>query len=164
MAPTHVPTVAKEQERVSFKDLADSLLGAMTATQEALAHPAADASAKLPVAERLVLESAAPALTEPAVAPLELETALKMLNETAPVATPVPEESDARPVEKVAAEPTLTLESAPSAPAAPARPAAETAKPAAPAMPQGFEGLKFPNDGVLTRQWMEFLSQMSTTK
>ena len=48
--------------------------------------------------------------------------------------------------------------------AAPERPVAETAKPAAPAMPQGFEGLKFPNDGVLTRQWMEFLSQMSTTK
>jgi len=42
--------------------------------------------------------------------------------------------------------------------------APEPAKPAAPALPQGFEGLKFPNDGVLTRQWMEFLSQMSTTK
>jgi hypothetical protein len=37
-------------------------------------------------------------------------------------------------------------------------------KPAAPAVPQGFEGLKFPNDGVLTRQWMEFLNQMSGTK
>jgi hypothetical protein len=165
MAPAHVPTVAKEQERVSFKDLADSLLGAMTATQEALAHPAADASAKPAVAERLVLESAAPALTEPVVAPLELETALQALNETAPVAaTPVLEENDARPVEKVTAEPALTLEPVPATPVGPERPAAETAKPAAPAVPQGFEGLKFPNDGVLTRQWMEFLSQMSTTK
>ena len=35
---------------------------------------------------------------------------------------------------------------------------------AAPAMPQGFEGLQFPNDGVLTRQWMEFLNQMAAGK
>ena len=40
----------------------------------------------------------------------------------------------------------------------------DTAKPAASGLPQEFKGLKFPNDGVLTRQWMEFLSQMSTTK
>jgi hypothetical protein len=63
--------------------------------------------------------------------------------------------------------PALTVENASAAPApaaAPERPITETGKPAAPAMPQGFEGLKFPNDGVLTRQWMEFLSQMSTTK
>ena len=32
----------------------------------------------------------------------------------------------------------------------------------APTLPQGMDGLKFPSDGVLTRQWMEFLSQMST--
>jgi hypothetical protein len=31
-------------------------------------------------------------------------------------------------------------------------------------LPQEFEGLKFPNDGVLTRQWMDFLNQMATTK
>ena len=43
-------------------------------------------------------------------------------------------------------------------------PVVEPAQSAAPAVPQGFEGLKFPNDGVLTRQWMEFLSQMSTSK
>jgi hypothetical protein len=40
----------------------------------------------------------------------------------------------------------------------------EEPKLAAPALPEGFEGLKFPNDGVLTRQWMEFLNQMSTTR
>ena len=53
-----------------------------------------------------------------------------------------------------------------AAPAAPRKqPVVEqTAKPAASGLPQEFEGLKFPNDGVLTRQWMEFLSQMSTTK
>jgi hypothetical protein len=163
MVPTHVPTAAKEQERLSFKDLADSLLGAMTATQEALAQTAADASAKPVVAEPLVRESTVPA---PAVtAALELETMLKSLEDT-PGVTPTLEESVARTSEK--AEPALTLESATSSPAptpaAPQHPAAETAKAAAPAMPQGFEGLKFPNDGVLTRQWMEFLSQMSTTK
>jgi hypothetical protein len=43
-----------------------------------------------------------------------------------------------------------------------AAPAAEgeTAQP----MPEGFEGLQFPNDGVLTRQWMEFLNQMAAGK
>jgi hypothetical protein len=40
----------------------------------------------------------------------------------------------------------------------------EEPKPVAPALPEGFEGLRFPNDGVLTRQWMEFLNQMSTTR
>jgi hypothetical protein len=32
------------------------------------------------------------------------------------------------------------------------------------ALPQEFAGLNFPNDGVLTRQWMEFLNQMSSSK
>jgi hypothetical protein len=166
MAPALVPKAAREQERVSFKDLADSLLGAMTATQEALANAqtAADAGTKSAVAEALVLESAGPtpAAPEPVVAPLELVMTLEAPEETTPAL-----EASAR-AENAAAEPVLTLESATSTeaptPAAPERPATETAKTAAPAMPQGFEGLKFPNDGVLTRQWMEFLSQMSTTK
>jgi len=41
-------------------------------------------------------------------------------------------------------------------------PEREAATPAATTLPQQFDGLKFPSDGVLTRQWMEFLSQMST--
>lgn len=53
-----------------------------------------------------------------------------------------------------------------------ARPAAAPApatKPTAaetptPNLPREFEGLKFPNDGVLTRQWMEFLNQMASNK
>jgi hypothetical protein len=32
------------------------------------------------------------------------------------------------------------------------------------AVPDGFDGLRFPNDGVLTRQWMEFLNQMAAGK
>jgi len=41
---------------------------------------------------------------------------------------------------------------------------ADTTKQIMSALPQEFEGLTFPNDGVLTRQWMDFLNQMSTTK
>ncbi len=168
MAPAHVPTAAREPERVSFKELADSLLGAMTATQEALAHTAADTKPAVEIP--FVLESAVPApvAIEPVVAPLELEAALETIEAPTLVTTPAPEEIVALAAETAPVEPALTLESATASPtpaaAAPERPAAETAKPAAPAMPQGFEGLKFPNDGVLTRQWMEFLSQMSTTK
>jgi hypothetical protein len=52
----------------------------------------------------------------------------------------------------------------------PPPPAPETApastpppEPGEPAV-QGFEALQFPNDGVLTRQWMEFLNQMAAGK
>ena len=164
MAPAHVLTAAAQApERVSFKDLADSLLGAMTATQEAIAHPAPDSNAKSSIVEPLVLESAveAPVVIEPIVAALTLE--LEKAAKPEPVVTP--EQVIALAVESLDTKPALTLESAVTTPAPVApEPAAEPTKPAAPPMPQGFEGLKFPNDGVLTRQWMEFLSQMSTTK
>jgi nicotinate-nucleotide--dimethylbenzimidazole phosphoribosyltransferase len=176
MAPGHVLTGTKqpERERVSFKDLADSLLGAMTATQEALAQTTVDATAKPAIAEPLVLESAAP--SEPVEIPLTLELEKPVAKTTEPAATPQPvptspaiEELLALATEALETKtaPALTVENASPAPepaAAPERPLTETGKPAAPTMPQGFEGLKFPNDGVLTRQWMEFLSQMSTTK
>jgi len=51
-----------------------------------------------------------------------------------------------------------------AAPAPAAEPAAPADGDAAPAVPGGFEGLQFPNDGVLTRQWMEFLNQMAAGK
>ena len=53
---------------------------------------------------------------------------------------------------------------APAAPAAEQAMVADTAKQIMSALPQEFEGLTFPNDGVLTRQWMDFLNQMSTAK
>jgi hypothetical protein len=130
MVPPHVPVAAQDPERVSFKDLADSLLGAMTATQEALAHTAGDAGTVIPVA---------PVASEPIVMPPALDLGLEPGKVVEPVAEPQPVVTPAG-IEQVV-EPATT-----------------------PAMPQGFEGLKFPNDGVLTRQWMEFLSQMSTTK
>ncbi len=73
-------------------------------------------------------------------------------------------------VEPVVVEPeapALTVEAliASAAPAPQPAPAA-AAEPAKPqlALPQEFAGLNFPNDGVLTRQWMEFLNQMSSSK
>ena len=43
------------------------------------------------------------------------------------------------------------------------KPQAEAETKAAP-LPQEFAGLNFPNDGVLTRQWMEFLNRMANSK
>jgi hypothetical protein len=177
MAPAHVVTAtAPAPERVSFKDLATALLGGTPATPEA---PVVAAKPE-PIVEPLTLEVAVepiiePRVTEPIVVPLELvleSSAAAPVEAPKPlVTTPALEDAvalaaAALPVEPVKPalepkkEPALTLESPIAAPA----PAAEPAKPAAPALPQGFEGLKFPNDGVLTRQWMEFLSQMSATK
>jgi hypothetical protein len=45
----------------------------------------------------------------------------------------------------------------PVAPPAPAEPAPTPTA-------ATFDGVQFPNDGVLTRQWMEFLNQMAAGK
>ena len=136
MAPAHVATAtAPAGERVSFKDLATALLGATTETG--------------------LVETPQPLVQSPTLDEIVALAAELPVEPVAPVI-----ESPRPPVlrqETVAAAPV-------PAPAAREREAAEPAKPAAPPLPQGFEGLKFPNDGVLTRQWMEFLSQMSTSK
>jgi hypothetical protein len=126
---------------VSFKDLAQALLGAKSPEVRA------DAPAEI-VTPSLTL--VAP-VAEPIVdAPLA----------AAPIA--------AEPVVAAPAVAALTVESlaAMATPASPAEQAmvADTAKQIMSALPQEFEGLTFPNDGVLTRQWMDFLNQMSTTK
>jgi hypothetical protein len=176
IAPAHVVTAtAPIAERVSFKDLATALLGATTATQEPLVPVvAADP------AEPIALE---PVVVEPIVAPLELvleSSLVKKIETPQPlVQSPALDEILALDAAPLMVEPVapvielpkplaLTLETVGTmpvpAPAAREREVAESAKPAAPPLPQGFEGLKFPNDGVLTRQWMEFLSQMSASK
>lgn len=154
VAPAHVArAAASAPERVSFKDLATALLGATTETQEALANAVATATSK---------PSQSPAPAAAVVTPVEL--VLEPRAEASAVPKPAPtsielevstRSSDAVPVEpaKLRVEPPASAASA-----------VEPMKPAAPAVPQGFEGLKFPNDGVLTRQWMEFLNQMSGTK
>jgi hypothetical protein len=167
MAPAHVLTAtAPAPERVSFKDLATALLGATTATQAALNDAVATAATAPPLVEPLVLEDAVEPLDAESIvtAPLELMLESRIpepVEESTLVVPAVVIEESVKPVEP----PALALESAPAAPAAaPRERAATDAKPASPALPQGFEGLKFPNDGVLTRQWIEFLSQMSAAK
>src|SRR6266508_1966481 len=75
MAPAHVVTAtAPAAERVSFKDLAPALLGATTATQEALVQAATAPQPK--GAEPIALE---PTVVEPSVAPLELVLASRLV-------------------------------------------------------------------------------------
>jgi hypothetical protein len=136
IAPRHVATAtAPALERVSFKELATDLLGVTPELSDA--PGSASASPVVPSVAPAVVSAA-----EPPAAP--------------PVQAPAP------------AAPAPVIEAPAPAPAtataAPEPVAADPAKPAPPALPQGFEGLKFPNDGVLTRQWMEFLSQMSSPK
>lgn len=164
MAPSHVVTAtAPTGERVSFKDLATALLGTSSAPLVA-AEPVTVPS--LESITPLVLESVAEPLAPSADPAPVTATPLDLVLEShvaAPVEEPKPIVMSAAIEESLkaaASEP--ALESAVT-PAAPREPVAET-KPAAPPLPQGFEGLKFPNDGVLTRQWMEFLSQMSSPK
>jgi len=143
LEPVAKPVVEPVGERVSFKDLAQALRGGKS--------PEVRADAPAEIVTPPVLTLVAP-VAEPIVnAPLA----------AAPIV--------AEPVVTAPAAPALTVESlaAMAAPASsPAEQAmvADTAKQIMSALPQEFEGLTFPNDGVLTRQWMDFLNQMSTTK
>ena len=80
--------------------------------------------------------------------------------------TIAPPPADPQPI---AAGPKLGTVPKPAAPPTPVIAPEPTPAPAAEpeisqAPPQGFEGLHLPNDGVLTRQWMEFLNQMAAGK
>jgi hypothetical protein len=115
-----VPVAADAGERVSFKDLAATLLG-----------PAASAAAAAVTPRRLDVA---------AEAPTNVETDVSLTVEA------------------------LIGSATPATPAANRPGGEEPAKAGTAGLPEEFEGLRFPNDGVLTRQWMEFLSQMSSTK
>jgi hypothetical protein len=169
IAPAHVPTAtAPAFERVSFRDRATSPLTTASRTQGAPSD--AVVSAVAPVLEApLSLE--APVAPRPEPTELVLESAVE-----APIEQPKPAVTAGAAFEETPSQAAKTLPTprgqarvrTPIA-AAPAhavkeQPVVEAPKPAAPPLPQGFEGLKFPNDGVLTRQWMEFLSQMSAAK
>jgi hypothetical protein len=171
---------AAEEPRVSFKDLASALLGS-TATADAVAPLAVEPVAIAPVVETPMVDM--PVIERPVVEmpvvemPVVEAAAIEAPTESSapPVVeepqTPAASDALAQLIEAavVEAEPVLTVESLLKNPqpaaAAPAVPATASANGAAKAaLPQEFAGLTFPNDGVLTRQWMEFLSQMSTTK
>jgi hypothetical protein len=105
------------------------------------------APAAKPVAP--VIKPIAPATKPTAPAPKPIAPAPR------PIVT-APKPAAAVPKPAVAASKPVAPEAAPA-------PTAATETPAQP-LPQEFEGLKFPNDGVLTRQWMEFLNQMASSK
>jgi len=192
------PAPPAPEPRISFAEIANELLGALT--KASTATPAASATAEADKGVEPQAEVSAPAVVEePAVAAVATKptfTAPKpvapALKPVAPVIKPVtpatkpiapatkPIVSPAKPIApapKTIVPPTKPVVAAPKPAAAASKPAAAKAKPAAAqaepapptetpaqALPQEFEGLKFPNDGVLTRQWMEFLNQMASNK
>jgi len=74
-------------------------------------------------------------------------------------ATPTPAKPPAWAKVPEAPKPAAT-----ATPAAPTVVPAEAAKDLVAELPADFDNLKFPKDGVLTRQWMEFLNQMASSK
>jgi len=80
------------------------------------------------------------------------------------IAPPPPDPQPIAAGPKLGAAPKRIAPPAPAAKPDPTPAPAAEPQPAQPAPPQGFEGLQFPNDGVLTRQWMEFLNQMAAGK
>jgi hypothetical protein len=165
-APVSLPRpapVAAQEPRVSFKDLAAALLGPTTvqaAPVLAVVEPPIEAPiVNEPIHElpSISFEEHAPkAADEPS--PVEiLETVSEAVADMEPALTV--EALLNGVTAPVVAMPAAVVEAA----KAPEMLETKVTRTAAPVL-SGFEGLKFPNDGVLTRQWMEFLSQMSTTK
>ena len=162
----HEPALTVAQPPVSFADAAKDLL--------AVAAPSAPAQPHVVIERPSVEEITRAALDELVGATEKRATA----NER-PTAFAKPASSFKRPrtIQPAAAVESPAVAATPKLGAAPQRLAATQAKPepvaapapaapseSSPAVTQGFEGLKFPNDGVLTRQWMEFLNQMAAGK
>jgi len=99
-----------------------------------------------------VVKPVAPATKTVAPAPKPIAPAPKPVA-AAPKPVAAPKAAPATTKPAVAAPKPAAAEAAPSASDTPSQ-----------TLPQEFEGLKFPNDGVLTRQWMEFLNQMASSK
>jgi hypothetical protein len=183
-APTVIPRPAVEDiTRATLEALAAAAADAVAETDSAVAVEDVPADQEIQEAvAALVKETAAAPVARPVIKPVV--PVIKPVVEdkpqpkigaaprsafaaagpkAAPAATkaaPTAPKLGAPPVAKPAvAAPALAPAAAPTPAVKPA--AAETA---APHLPQEFEGLKFPNDGVLTRQWMEFLNQMASSK
>ena len=125
--------------------------------------PVFTAPKSITLAPRPIAPAAQPIAPAPkpiAPAPKPMAQGLKPI---APAPTPTaPAPKLGVPAQKPAAAAAVAAAKPAAAAATDAKPgAAETA---AQNLPQEFEGLKFPNDGVLTRQWMEFLNQMASGK
>jgi hypothetical protein len=159
------PVPQAAEPRVSFAEVAKELLGT-PASGPKPAAPAIKPIAPAPSPVAPAIQPIAPApKPAPAIKPI---APAPQPNAPAPqpiTGTPKPVAPAARPA--VAAPKPATV--APAAATKAAAAVAAEATPAAPEtsaqkLPQEFEGLKFPNDGVLTRQWMEFLNQMASSK
>src|SRR5437773_637903 len=191
VAPAPAPQASKP--RISFAGIAKELLGAAApaprleapaviprpavekitrATLENIAAAAAGASAETDSAVAVAQVPEAKPAPVVAAAPKPMFTAPKPAAAAPKPAVPAPKHVAAAPKPVVAAPaPAAGVAAAPKPAVPAAKPAAEAPAPKptdaeAPAhnLPQEFEGLKFPNDGVLTRQWMEFLNQMASSK
>ena len=177
VAPAPAPQASKP--RISFAGIAKELLGA-AAPAPRLEAPAVIPRPAVEKITRATLENIAAAAagasaeTDSAVAVAQVPEA-----KPAPVVAAAPKPVFTAPKPAAAAPKPVVAAPAPAAGVAAApKPAVPAAKPAAEApapkptepespahnLPQEFEGLKFPNDGVLTRQWMEFLNQMASSK
>src|SRR5438034_813697 len=191
VAPAPAPQASKP--RISFAGIAKELLGAAApaprleapaviprpavekitrATLENIAAAAAGASAETDSAVAVAQVPEAKPAPVVAAAPKPVFTAPKPAAAAPKPAVPAPKHVAAAPKPVVAAPaPAAGVAAAPKPAVPAAKPAAEApapkpTEPESPAhnLPQEFEGLKFPNDGVLTRQWMEFLNQMASSK
>ena len=163
------PAVAEKPAPVAAKPVAVAEKPAPVA-----AKPVAVAEKPAPVVEKpapVVAAPAKPVFSAPKPATPAAKPATTSIKPAAPISNPVA--PAAKPIAPVA-KPAVAAPKAPSAakPATAAPSATAPTPEAAPAaveppaqsLPQEFEGLKFPNDGVLTRQWMEFLNQMASSK
>lgn len=157
------------ERRVSFAEIAKELLGG-PAPQPRLEAPAVIPRPPVEEITRAALEEIAAAAAQAIAEPRSAVAVEDAPVEETPIETPadmvvaLEEELSAEPVALVAAEiPEPVIVAPAPAPVPVPAPKAEAAA-TTPSLPQAFEGLQFPNDGVLTRQWMEFLNQMAATK
>jgi len=162
--PTPSPVV-EEQVDAQSDDAADRFEGlpALAMAAPAALNGHATTAPVEPVAETYVEPVVEPLpAVEPSPAPIAFRDVVQV-SEPQP-ASVVPEPKRVSFAE--AAAKALLQQTRPAAPAPveESKPEATAeAKPAA-AVPPGFEGLQFPGDGQLTRQWMEFLNQMAAAK
>jgi hypothetical protein len=167
-------TVASEPPRISFADLSKELLAAQSVERKAV-------SASKPVVPTRPVEpvvSIKPAAAASSQRVSLADLSKELLGAAASVRTPhtngptplrlqvppVVEPPQVGQMTRSVPEQTESADAEPDVTATPPGPAATSDGSKVQDLPQEFEGLKFPGDGVLTRQWMEFLNQMTAAK
>jgi hypothetical protein len=164
-AATMAPTTAAPAAEAELPSTADAVVALeLDPVVASLCEPVSESSSVAPAAitepsvstrERVSFKELATALLDATVG--AQDTAAIRVN--APIVT-APSEPAAAP-----SEPAVVPLDPPAPQPRPSKSVGPSAAPAGSApVPAGFEGFKFPNDAVLTRQWMEFLNQMSATK